>query len=254
MNGLVHILAQKISFASILVLFFMGGHTPVNAQDTNEQSSRSLAALSEYIVELYGTNNIVVNGRSYIPDHYNAKGHPYFSSDKLTKSTLVIDGKKYGNQEVLYNIETEKVILKTTINTSDEVLLVLNTGFIDAFYFDGHYFVNGAKYFPESGFPGFLEQVFEGGFSVVTRHQKSFISRYTANTPNGFYSGTTSVSYIFNKGEVEKLPTKNALFKYFPDHKKEIKKFLRKYKIKYKQANAVQLNKLFTYCDEISSK
>jgi len=164
-------------------------HVGTNAQDINAQSSEALTALSEYTGKLYGTDDILVNGRSYIPDHFNAKGNPYFFSYKLTKSTLIINGKKYDKQEILYNIDIEKLILKTTLNNGEEVLLVLNPDFIDAFYLGEHHFVNGVIFFPESNFPGFVEQVYEGNFSVVIRHQKSFVSQYTANNPNGFYSG-----------------------------------------------------------------
>ncbi len=229
-------------------------HVGTNAQDINAQSSEALTALSEYTGKLYGTDDILVNGRSYIPDHFNAKGNPYFFSDKLTKSTLIINGKKYDKQEILYNIDIEKLILKTTLNNGEEVLLVLNPDFIDAFYLGEHHFVNGVIFFPESNFPGFVEQVYEDNFSVVIRYQKSFVSQYTANTPHGFYSATKSVNYIFDNGQLIKLPTQKSLLEYFSAHKKEIKKFMRKNKIKYKQANKIQLNKLFTYCDDISSK
>ncbi|NOX47149.1 MAG: hypothetical protein GXO89_09255, partial [Chlorobi bacterium] len=136
----------------------------------------------------------------------------------------------------------------------EEVLLVLNTDFIEAFYFGEHHFVNAAKYFPKDKFKGFLEQVYDGGFKVLIRHQKSFVSQYTANTPHGFYSGTKSMIYVFEKGRPIKLPVKKNMLAYFSGHKKEINKFLRKNKIKYKKATANQLSQLFTYCDDISSK
>ena len=250
MNRFTQFLKQNGFFVCLFTLINIGA----NSQDTNVQSSETLKALSEYTEKLYGTDDILVNGKSYIPDHFNAKGSPYFFSDKLTNSTLIIDGEKYGNQEILYNINIEKLILKTTINNSEEVLLILNTEFIDAFDLEKHHFINGKNYSSENKFPGFVEQVYEGSFQVLIRHQKSFVSQYTANNPNGFYSGTKSMNYIFDNEQLKKLPTKKTLLDYFPDHKKGIKKFMRKNKIKYKQANTIQLNKLFAYCDDISSK
>ena len=250
MNRFIKFLKQDVVLICLFTLIYVGAIS----QDKNTKSSEALKTLSEYTENFYGSNDILVNGKSYIPDHFNATGNPYFFSDKLTKSILIIDGKKYKEQEILYNIEIEKLILKTTLNNSEEVLLVLNPDFIDAFYLGEHHFVNGVKFFSESNFPGFVEQVYEGNFSVVIRHQKSFVSQYTANNPNGFYSGTKSVNYIFNNGQLIKLLTQKSLLEYFSAHKKEIKKFMRKNKIKYKQANTIQLNKLFTYCDDISSK
>lgn len=250
MNRFTLFLKQDVFLICLFSLFII----TAQAQENDTEPSGALTALYEYTEKLYGTDDIVVNGRSYIPDHFNAKGNPYFFSDKFTKNTLIIDGKKYDRQEVLYNIEIEKLILKTTLNNGEEVLLVLNPDFIDAFYLEEHHFVNVVKIYSESKFSGFVEQVYEGNFSVVIRHQKSFVSQYTANNPNGFYSGTKSVNYILQNGELNKLFTKKALLEYFSAHKKEIKKFIRQNKIKYKQGNAIQLNKLFTYCDDISSK
>jgi len=250
MSRFIQFLKQDIFLICLFTLIYVGAIS----QDKSTESSEAFPSFSEYIGNLYGTNDIVVNGRSYIPGHFNAKGDPYFFSDKWTESTLVIDGKKYNKQEILYNIDIEKLILKSSQKRNEEVLLVLNTEFVDAFYLGKHHFVNGAKNFPDSKFPGFVEKVYSGNFDIVIRYQKSFISNYTANTPNGFYSGTKSEIYIFKEGKLNKLPTKKALLEYFPDQKKEIKKFIRKNNIKYKQANTIQLNKLFTYCDDISSK
>jgi hypothetical protein len=130
---------------------------------------------------------------------------------------------------------------------------VLNSEFIDAFYLGRRYFVNSKQLDLIKKFPGFVEQVYSGNFTVMTRHQKTFVSNYTKNAPNGFYSNTTSVNYILKDGRLNKLPTKKSLFNYFSAHKKDVKNFIRVHKIKYKKAGSSQLNKLFEYCDKISS-
>ena len=247
-------LTRLFPFELVLLCLVSFFHVGAKAQATHMHDSTELAKLKGYTEQLYGTDDRVVNGKAYLPMHFNAKGDPYFLTDNWTKSTLVINGEEYNGQEILYNIDIEKPILKTTLKSKEEVLMVLNTDFIEAFYFGEHYFLNGGKYFPDARFKGFEEQVYNGDFKVVIRYQKSFVSQYTANTPHGFYSGTKSMVYIFDKGELKKLPTKKAMLDYFSDDKKGIKKFLRKNKIKYKKATANQLKQLFTYCDDISSK
>jgi hypothetical protein len=250
MNRLIRFLKHDLFFISLLIFLYIG----TKAQETHVQDTTKLENLKEYTEQVYGTDDRVVNGKAYLPKHFNAKGHPYFLTDIWIEGTLVIDSEEYEGQEILYNIDIEKLILKTTLKSKEEVLLVLNTDFIEALYFGDHYFVNGAKYFPTSKFTGFVEQVYDGNFKVVIRHKKSFVSQYTVNSPHGFYSGTKSMIYIFDKGELEKLPTKKTMLDYFFEQKKEIKKFLRKNKIKYNKATTNQLSQLFTYCDDISSK
>ena len=253
MSRLIHILTRLVFLICLIVFFLVTDFTSANAQNINGQSPGTLTMLSEYTGEVYGTNDFVVNGRKYLPDHYNAKGNPYFLSENWTKSTLIVDGKKYGEQDILYNIDVEKVILKTTINDSIIVFVMLNNEFVNSFYLGSHYFVNAATIELGDYFPGFIEQVYSNSFTVFIRHQKSFVSEFTKNTPNGFYSATKSVNYIFNNGQIHKLPTKRSLLEYFSPQKKEVKTFMRKNKISYKRADYSQLYKLFNYCDEISS-
>jgi hypothetical protein len=227
----------------------------VNAQNAREPKTNDVSEeLSAYAATNYGTDDVVVNGRKYFPEHYNAKGNPYFLSDEWIEGSLLIDGKRYDYQEILYDINIEKIILKTTIEDSLTVFLVLNNGFIEAFYLGQRYFINAKKQALEKEFPGFVELIYKGNFSVMSRHQKSFMSEFSRSAPNGFYSGTKSVNYILNQGLLNKLPTKKSLLNYFSDYQKSIKTFMRKQKIKYKKADYIQLNKLFEYCDQISEK
>ncbi len=250
MHSFIRFLKHDLFFICLLTFLYVGA----KAQEMHIQDSTKLEKLKEYTEQVYGTDDRVVNGKAYLPIHFNAKGDPYFLTDNWTESTLVINNEEYDGQETLYNIDIEKLILKTTLKSKEDVLLVLNTDFLEAFYFGEHYFVNGEKYFPNTKFKGFVEQVYNGDFKVVIQHQKSFVSQYTANSPHGFYSGTKSMIFIFDKGELKKLPTKKTMLDYFPEHKQEIKKFLRKNSIKYKKATANQLKQLFTHCDDISSK
>lgn len=237
------------------IFLCLGGlFTTTYAQNASSlPTSDALSNLTEYANNAYGTDNVVVNGRKYQPAHYNAKGDPYFLSDEWMEGSLMINGREFEKQELLYNIDIEKVILKTTINNSSKVYLVLNSEFIESFFLGPRLFVNASKLNLRKEFPGFVEQVYSGRFMVMTRYQKSFVSSYSKSAPNGFYSSTTSMNYIMQDGQLTKVPTKKSLFTYFSTQKKEIKNFMRKNKIKYKQADSSQLNKLFEYCDEISS-
>jgi hypothetical protein len=243
--------SQRLS--CILIFLVIGYWSSVHAQEApSSQLESAVKEISNYAASLYGTDDVVVNGRKYFPEHYNAKGNPYFLSDKWTEASLFIDGKRYDNQEILYDIDIEKVILKTSIEDSLTIYLVLNNETIEAFYLGQRYFIN-AKLI-KNEFPGFVELLYNGGFSVFSRHQKSFMSEYSRSAPNGFYSGTKSELYILYPGQLDKLPTKKSLLNYFSEYQKEIKTFMRKQKIKYKKADNIQLNKLFEYCDQLSEK
>ncbi|OQX82101.1 MAG: hypothetical protein B6D64_01100 [Bacteroidetes bacterium 4484_276] len=253
MYRLIKILSRLAHLICVITFFYVANFSPANAQNPHGHLFKTLTSLDDYTGEVYGTDDFVVNGRKYLPEHYNAKGNPYFLSDNWTKSTLIIDGKRYDGQDILYNIDVEKIILKTTIKDSIVVFVMLNNEFVSSIYFGPRYFINAEKCGLENKFPGFVEQVYSGSFTLLVRHQKSFVSEYSRNTPNGFYSETKSINYIFINGQLHKLPTKRSMLEYFSVHKKEVKTFMRKNKIRYKQAGYAQLHKLFEYCDKISS-
>jgi len=251
MNGVFQILIRNAVLFFVLLVVAIFDQT-ANAQDDSARLSK-VEELYNYTEKLYGSDDILVNGRAYLPEHYNARGNPFFLSDAWISGTLFIDGKRYDNQKLLYNIEIEKLILETTIQQKNKILLLLNTERIDSFYLGPRCFVNAERSIAENKFPSFVEQIYDGNFIVITRHQKSFVSTYNRSTPNGFYSKTQSIHYIIDKGKLKKLPTKKSVLDYFYTHRKEIKTFMRKNNIKYKKSDTIQLNKLFEFCDSIST-
>ncbi len=147
MNGLIQILKRSAFLFCVFIIFVAGEYSAAKAQDIPARSAVTVEELYKYSENLYGSDDILVNGRAYLPGHYNAKGNPYFISDSWIASTLFIDGRKYDNQKLLYNIEIEKVIMQTTINEKNKILLLLNTESIDSFYLGQHYFINAANLF-----------------------------------------------------------------------------------------------------------
>jgi hypothetical protein len=104
---------------------FLISASAISQEYYTDSSKNRLASLIEYTESVLGTNDVVVNGSKYIPQHYNAQGNPYFLSDSFVEGSLTIDGKKYDQQSLLYNINTDKIILKTNLGDGTEVYLEL---------------------------------------------------------------------------------------------------------------------------------
>ena len=103
-------LALNYYFFTVLIVFSSLAFSPVYSQNPTAQ----IAALAAYADEVYGSDDALVNGSAYIPDHYNAKGNPYFLTDQWIEGTISKDGRKYENQDILFNIEKDHLILMTT--------------------------------------------------------------------------------------------------------------------------------------------
>jgi hypothetical protein len=132
---------------------------------------------------------------------------------------------------------------------------MLNPDFLDNFSFGDHYFVNASKYFEQSGLDGYVEIIYAGKLRYLAKHRKMFVGNYTASTPQGSISRQNTDYYLlmdYNPNEnLIKISSKRALLNQFPDHKKEIGRFMKEHKIKFKKASNDDLRKLMEYLDTL---
>lgn len=215
------------------------------------QTEIAIDELKSYSSNLYGTNDLLVNGWKYYPEHFNADGNPYFMDLDWAMGSVNTKGEVFNNVELLYNIQMDELILKQILKNGEPAFVMLNKDFIQSFTLGTHFFIPASKI--KSNFPlsGFVEELYSGDFRFLIKHQKNFVSNYSANTPNGSISRQISNYYLLQAGSLQKISSKKALLKYFPESKKEIKSFLKKQKINFRKANSDQLKQLMDFCDEL---
>lgn len=225
----------------------------LSAQQLNDTVINTVKELNDYSAYFYGIDDWLVNGRKYIPEHGNAKGHAYFSEQDWVTGTLVIKKKTYKDVEFKYNIDLDKIILRAEVTRGGLVYVLLNDDFVTSFIIGEHYFINSAQLLL-AGNSGYFELVFEGKHTLLIKHHKTFISEFNQNAPLGRFSDLNSVKYIYCDGLLNKIPSTKSLLTYFKPFRKEIKKYMKQEKIKYKKATNFELYQLLKYCNEISSK
>ncbi len=238
---------NKRLLQSIFLIMFIVANLNMQAQ-----MKPAVAELLLYADQKYGTNDFLVNGWKYFPDHFNAKGNPYFNQLNWTDGEITTAGSEtFDKLELQYNIQMDEVVLKQTLNDGSTAFVMLNKDFIDAFTIGEHQFVKVQKVIPESDLQGFVEIIYAGEIQFFTKHQKSFVRNFSADTPYGSISKQNSTNYLLLEGVLIKVQTKKALLNIFPEHKKEIRKFMKVNKIRYKKAAAPQLRDLIQLCDEL---
>ncbi len=215
------------------------------------QDQSPVKALQAYADSIYGTNDFLVNGWKYFPSHYNAAGNPYFLGETWRTGSVTTHGKTFDNTALLYNLVTDELILKQHLNNGSLVYVVLNREFISSFLIGNHYFVNTTDLQTEKPIGGYIEMVYSGNFDFLIKYDKQFVKQYTQQFPNGSFSDQHSIRYLLQDGKLTRLQRKKALLNYFASHKKEIRSFLRKNKIRYKKADNSQLYQLMKFCDQL---
>ncbi len=252
---LVVMFTKPKAFRTIFLFFTISLFIPPSlaAQKPTNAVINTVKELHDYSAYFYGIDDLLVNGRKYVPEHGNAKGHPYFPEPDWVTGTLVIKKKTYKDVEFKYNVDLDKIILRAEVTRGGLVYVLLNDGFVTSFIIGEHYFINSSQLLQHDN-SGYFELVFEGKHTLLIKYHKSFISEFSQNAPLGRFSDLNSMKYIYCDGMLYRMPNKKSLLTYFKQFRKEIKKYMKQEKINYKKANNFELHHLLKYCNEISSK
>lgn len=221
-------------------------------QTTSENNVLS-RNMRHHVEERYKIDDLLVNGILYHPENTNAEGSPYFLNDKVWKvGTLYIKGRTFTNQNILYDIELDRII--TNIIYPDGLVknIIINTDMIDSLVIADRFFVNASIYSLEK-MNGLHEQVYKGKFSALIKHHKTFNKKFTYETPNGYFSNPTSTLIILSDNSLLKINNKKALLEFFKSNKKRISKYIRNNNLRLKTANSYELSNLFKFCDDLTN-
>jgi hypothetical protein len=232
----------------ILILLF----TPLMLM-AQEEHNTHLQGFKDAVNTRYGTDDILVNGPLYLPEHNKADGHPCFLVNDYIDGTIFIKDKIYNDVKIKYDIELDKLILHEELTRGASVSIILNTVYIDSFHIADYRFVSSHIVFRKDTLPGYYELVYHDEMFFLIKHFKEFRGDYNEKTPFGRYTSDNSKYYVYMNKALVAVNSKKAFLSLFPEKKTEIKKFLKSKGIKYKKAGKEDLYKLMRYCHEVSS-
>lgn len=240
---------RNFLIASTIVFLFFSPKI-FNGQAENEVfkiNSNDISTL------LYGTSDELINGKFYLHEHPLAKGNPYYEGQAKLNGTIYIKGNTYPKQVFGYNLVDEKVILSAFQKNGAQIEVELDETIIDSMTIGNTFFVNSnLKIIP--GFEkGFIEIVYKRGFLFIEKHNKTFVSQYSSSSPYGFYTPDQPTYYLIFDTIPIKVSSKKSLLKEFETNKKEIKKYMKSVKFKFKKATKQQWVDLLYFCDNLAS-
>lgn len=185
----------------------------------------------------YRADDILLNGEMYFQKHYKANGFPYYKTNEYLKADIYIQNKKFSNKNVKYDLEKDCFI--TEIEKTDKSLcfFVLNSYLIDSIIINNNKFVHSRLIDIKDLQVGYYEIIFNSKIIFLSKHVKYFKENYTNSNPYGVYSKQNTDYYIYYNNNLFKVNKRRQLLNVFAKEKKEIKKYMRKNKIRYRKAN-----------------
>jgi len=211
-------------------------------------SEKEYYELKEYFDRLNGPDYNLLNGRQY--ELLNSGlSHPYFNTDRYRPGSLLLNGEAYDSITINYDIFDQEVILQVPGNSGLNLKVILNRELIDHFQIDGLTF--RLRSFPETG-SSFFQVVGSGDISCFLRWKKTlYRSTYSGKTSYK-YSKQSREIWLQREGRLYAVRSRSSFTSLFDEaFQKEIKGFLRREKIRFRNASDEKLGDLMNYCIEL---
>ena len=205
---------------------------------------------------VYGPDDRLINGKYYKPKHFSAQGHPYFLSENWLKGTLFVKGIEYNNIPIKYNIEDDILIINVIFQNRVSKNILLHNSFVDSVEINSpamnitSTFHNTSNFSNENSI-GYAEIVYKGRLSAYYKHTREFIDEINYYNKYGRYLNPKRKLFLFNVDNFQAITTKKGILNYFPAHKKEVKLFIRKNKIRFSKITVDQIVNLIRFCEQL---
>jgi hypothetical protein len=230
-------------------IFFLVTSFPLLAQLSAEDSifyKQAVKNLVEVYKQAAGDQSRLYNGSQYGGYQFPfMNGHAFFKDDKPTIGSVLYDGVLYENTPLQFD-EVQEVIVADSIRR----IQLLNDR-IERFVLFDNNFVRLTRDTSNAASPiktGFYNILYEGKSTLLKREEKLIREEVSTGELQRFIEIHTF--YYLKKNNVY-LPirTRKAILTIFADRKKEIRQYIRKNKLSYKNDRDNMLSKVTAYYD-----
>jgi hypothetical protein len=226
--------------------FFMLMSSPGNSQDPNTASVREL---NNSFHEAYGPDQHLVCGVRYFNLHRVYDGHKFFMEDKFVKGKLILEHGIYPNVSMKYDLYGQQLILQAISPDSDTYNeIIVTDSRLKGFELEGRTFRK--LHFPETD--TMIFQVIGQGDPECLYHWEKEVLQYPLNHYRLFsFSKMHRKSYVVTNSSLHSFKKARSFSKIFPDHRAEVKKYIRRQKIRLTKAGDAEMTGLINYCSNI---
>lgn len=246
--------ATKVRFRCLTYLLYATLLLPLIAhgQQYGHPDKEKIQQFTEDIRNIYGVDDELINGYTYIPPASIIVSHPYFLTENWRDGTVYMSGEVFHNQLIKYDLEKDAIILKARLQNEGSKIVHLNSYLLDSVRIGRHLFTHSRKYYPPDSVDTYFEEVFmtpEAGFGLLIHHSKTYLSQYTEIAPRGRFSETDVNKWLIRQGKPVKVNRRRVFLKQFEQVKrKRIRTFMNNHDIKYRRATSIQLRQLMNFC------
>lgn len=209
--------------------------------------NESIDRLHNSFDKLYGSDELLNNGKKYFPKLNLAKGYPFWGEQESFKADLTIFGKTFLNQQLKYDLHKQEFILFYTDLNGQKCQIILARPFIDSVKTENTLFIRN-PYTEIRQF--FVQMVHRGKISCCVGLSKDLeFSNIGVSAGYGYSKEIRTYYLIFNK-LVYRFRNKSTFIKIFPlTNRADIRKQISLHRLKFRKIDEAKLRELIEFCD-----
>jgi len=208
-------------------------------------SEKGFYELKEHFDHLNGPDYTLLNGRQYKLLN-SGESHPFFNTDRYRPGSLLLNGEAYDSVTINYDIVDQLLILQYPGNSGQDLKVILNREMIDHFQIDGLTF--RLMSFPETG-SSFFQVLGSGDISCYLLWEKTLYRSTVSGNTRYKYSKQSRKIYLQREGRLNVVRSRASFISLYEEtYRKEIKAFLRREKIRFRNASDEKLGELMNFC------
>ena len=172
-------------------------------------------------------NSFIYKGRIYTGKYDNIRGHPYFSGDSWSMSTIIYEGETFDTVLLMYDIYKDQVLLKNFNEKGRVAPIVLNGPDIQSFDLLGHAFIylegDSVSNLPD----GIYNKLYSGrSADLYVKRKKEIITTAKWNDLWEDFE-ENDLYYLKKDGLYYRIKNLKSLLKTLKEHKKELRAYIR---------------------------
>jgi len=161
------------------------------------------------------------NGARYHVYDRHAKTHQFYLTRDLLTGTLRYDGYDYGPFQMHYDINMGVLVIKQPLNG---YLVRLDSAKVEHFTLNNSYFEQVFNH-PQLK-RGIYQTLYEGDIKLICRRKKIRLEKYEDLKVIPLFIDVSSY-FFYTGGEYRQIRHKKDIYRLFPEHRKEIRSYLR---------------------------
>jgi hypothetical protein len=193
-------------------------------------------------------------GNRYV-DYSNRiqQGQPFFVSGDMRIGTLTYNGIIYDHVPMIYDLVLGIVVINDPMRVF-KISLIMDL--VDSFNIADHPFIRLRDSLnPSAPRNGYYERLYqrEGGFTLLKKEKKTYIQNMVVSSDNIQNYINYSVAYYLKKGNTYySINSKKALYAVLKDRKPDVKKFIRKNSLNWRQDKESLILKVVSWYDTLN--